>query len=116
MEIIMHFPPSSALGSIIVYFLSVKAEYNQYVTINSIRSTSSCSCKHTVQVGEMLAFSSSRESIRLWAHNLHIRHMPTAKGSNIFECLMPSSLPVMYLKCIFQLSLHDQRNQYVSIP
>ncbi|VIO89023.1 Uncharacterized protein BM_BM9924 [Brugia malayi] len=96
-------PPSSALGSTIVYFLPVKAKHNQYVTINSIRSTSSCSCKHTVQVGEMLAFSSSEESITLWAHSnftfvivAAVRRLPTAKGSDVFDfgCFMPSSVPI----------------------
>ncbi|VDO31216.1 unnamed protein product [Brugia timori] len=51
----------------------------------------------------MLAFSSSEESITLWAHSnftfvivAAVRRLPTAKGSDVFDfgCFMPSSVPI----------------------
>lgn len=60
-------------------------------------------------MGEMLAFSSSGESVTLWAHSKFtfvivaaVRGLPTTEGSNVFDfgCFMPSSMPTMGLSTI----------------
>uniref|UniRef100_A0A1I7VWQ4 IgGFc_binding domain-containing protein n=1 Tax=Loa loa TaxID=7209 RepID=A0A1I7VWQ4_LOALO len=97
-------PSSSLSGSTMVYFIPVKAELNQQITINLIRKASSRSYKHAVQVDKVLAFSLSGESVTFWAHSnftfvivAAVRGLPTVKGSNVFDfgCFMPSSVPTM---------------------
>lgn len=61
----------------------------------------------------MLAFSSSEESITLWAHSnftfvivAAVRRLPTAKGSDVFDfgCFMPSSVPITgLLNLLFEM-------------
>uniref|UniRef100_A0A0R3RII3 IgGFc_binding domain-containing protein n=1 Tax=Elaeophora elaphi TaxID=1147741 RepID=A0A0R3RII3_9BILA len=106
-------PPSSSSGSTIVYFLPAKPEPKQYIRVNLIREASSCSCKHTVQVGEMLVFSLSEESVTFLAHSdfpfvivAAVRKLPTMKGSNVFDfgCFMPSSMPTTHCD---KLSVND---------
>ncbi|CAG9537069.1 unnamed protein product [Cercopithifilaria johnstoni] len=97
-------PASSSSGSTLIYFLPVKAEPNQYITINFVHEAFSSSCKYTAKVGKMLVFSLSGKSVTFWARSnftfiivAAVRGLPTKKKSNIldFGCFMPSPMPTM---------------------
>ncbi|VDK70784.1 unnamed protein product [Litomosoides sigmodontis] len=108
-------PPSSLSGSTTIYFLPAKAAPYQYITINLIRQALSSSCKYTAKVDTMLVFSTSGESVTLWAHSnvtfvivAAIRGLPTLKGSNIFDfgCFMPSSMPTTSCNELLRKDIH----------